>query len=565
LDGLLENHHEDIPSQPDTQVSVGCPFEVVTRFMVMVGHIALRQMLFLDVAVFCELKRRNVLREERNECLNTKKQKKKKQHGSSRNSMSASETPRNKQELSDGDDEAGVVADDQEAEYIRNVCENEIVTGKGLLAVLSPLVVTICSNPNKYEDTKLQTAASLTMAKMMMVSSCFCEDHIQLLVTVLEKSTEPITRSNLIVALGDLSYRFPNIIVPWTSHIYGRLRDLSSEVRQVTLLVLTNLIMNDMVKVKGQISEMALCIVDTEQKIAEMASMFFTELSQKGNTLYNVMPDIISRLSTPDLNLDEEKFKTIMKFVMGLIQKDRQMESLVEKLCLRFRLSENERQWSDLAYCLSLLQYSERSLRRLSENLPCYADKLHSPKVYETFCSILASMSKTSKPELKAAVAELEAKINECNSKGAEDVLVSQKAAKASGRRRTAANTPAGNRNGCAARRQPSRSTVRHNRLRRRYSDSEDSDTSDRENFDEDDIFVRPRTTTRKVTGNNKIADDTESSDEDISASPDHKRQCSDREQRKISTTSTPQTRSTSRPKYSSQTRSARKPRTWNK
>jgi len=47
--------------------------------------------------------------------------------------------------------------------------------------------------------------------------------------------------------------------------------------------------------------------------ISEMASMFFTELSQKGNTLYNVMPDIISRLSTPDLNLDEEKFKTIMK------------------------------------------------------------------------------------------------------------------------------------------------------------------------------------------------------------------------------------------------------------
>jgi condensin complex subunit 1 len=46
---------------------------------------------------------------------------------------------------------------------------------------------------------------------------------------------------------------------------------------------------------------------------SEMASIFFTELSQKGNTLYNVMPDIISRLSTPDLNLDEEKFKTIMK------------------------------------------------------------------------------------------------------------------------------------------------------------------------------------------------------------------------------------------------------------
>lgn len=102
---MLEKHHEDIPSQPDTQVSVECPFEVVTRFVVMVGHVALRQMLYLDVAVFCELKRRNMLREERDECLNTKKRKKKKQHSTNRNSlqnishisMSASETPRNKQ------------------------------------------------------------------------------------------------------------------------------------------------------------------------------------------------------------------------------------------------------------------------------------------------------------------------------------------------------------------------------------------------------------------------------------------------------------------------------------
>jgi hypothetical protein len=71
----------------------------------MIGHIALRQMLYLDVAVFCELKRRNMLREERDEALNTKSKNKKKQQRSSKNSlqntlyvsMSASETPRNRQ------------------------------------------------------------------------------------------------------------------------------------------------------------------------------------------------------------------------------------------------------------------------------------------------------------------------------------------------------------------------------------------------------------------------------------------------------------------------------------
>ena len=42
---------------------------------------------------------------------------------------------------------------------------------------------------------------------------------------------------------------------------------------------------------------MACCIVDSVDKIAGLAKLFFAELSKKGNTLYNVMPDIVSRLS----------------------------------------------------------------------------------------------------------------------------------------------------------------------------------------------------------------------------------------------------------------------------
>lgn len=84
---------------------------------------------------------------------------------------------------------------------------------------------------------------------------------------------------------------------------------------------------------------------------------------------------------------------------MQLIQKDRQMESLVDKLCQRFRASTFERQWCDLAYCLGLLQYSDRSLRRLLENLPCYAEKLTVPTIRETFSDILYQAGKTQKPE----------------------------------------------------------------------------------------------------------------------------------------------------------------------
>jgi len=42
----------------------------------------------------------------------------------------------------------GAVADDQEAEYIRNVCENEIVTGKGLLAALRYVSTPFLQSPS---------------------------------------------------------------------------------------------------------------------------------------------------------------------------------------------------------------------------------------------------------------------------------------------------------------------------------------------------------------------------------------------------------------------------------
>ena len=58
-------------------------------------------------------------------------------------------------------------------------------------------------------------------------------------------------------------------------------------------------------------------------------------LSMLGNTLYNVMPDIVSRLSDPEVGIAEENFRTIMKYIIGLIEKDKLLESLVEKLCHR--------------------------------------------------------------------------------------------------------------------------------------------------------------------------------------------------------------------------------------
>jgi condensin complex subunit 1 len=156
-------------------------------------------------------------------------------------------------------------------------------------------------------------------------------------------------------------------------------------------MVLTHLILNGMIKVKGQLGEMAKCLEDPEPRVSDLAKLFFSELATKENAVYNNLPDIISHLSIGKHAVDEETFARTMRFIFTFIDKEKQAENVVEKLCQRFRLASDERQWRDIAFCLSLLPYkSERSIKKLIDGLPFYQDKLFQPEVYKRFQEILA-------------------------------------------------------------------------------------------------------------------------------------------------------------------------------
>lgn len=52
----------------------------------------------------------------------------------------------------------------------------------------------------------------------------------------------------------------------------------------------------------------------------------------------------------------------------SIILQERQAESIIEKLCQRFRIVTDERQWRDIAFCMSLLPFkSEKSVKKLVE------------------------------------------------------------------------------------------------------------------------------------------------------------------------------------------------------
>lgn len=172
----------------------------------------------------------------------------------------AQETPSSKDSDSEDEIEAELgIAAAVEAETERQmseITETEIL-GSGLNAAFMPLLVKIVGNEGgKYNSEILMQASMLALCKFMCVSASFCEKHLPLVFSALARAPAEDTtmRANTVVALSDLAFRFPNEMEPFTSHLFDCLCDSSTYVRRSTLMALTHLILNDMVKGKQVLS-----------------------------------------------------------------------------------------------------------------------------------------------------------------------------------------------------------------------------------------------------------------------------------------------------------------------
>ncbi|WVQ76449.1 hypothetical protein IAR50_006116 [Cryptococcus sp. DSM 104548] len=416
----------ETPSTPVADAQDGNPKTTssfrLAQLVFSVGHVAIKHIVYLEL-VEREFKRR--------------KDEKAKERAAGKSG---------EKDQNDLDAVAGNAEDDI-GDLISGVREKELLYGEqSLLAVYGPMIAHICASPKRYRNPTLRQAATLAMTKLMCVSAEFCEAHLLLVFRILETSKDPVVRSNIVIALGDIAVCFGNLIDDNSDRLYQGLADPDPVVKKNTLMVLTHLILNGMIKVKGQLGEMAKCLEDPDQRISDLAKLFFTELSTKDNALYNNLQDVISHLSIGAHAVDEETFERTMRFIFTFIEKDKQAEAIVEKLCQRFRLATEERQWRDISYCMSLLPFkSERSMKRLIEGLPFYQDKLHEETVFRRFTEILAKAranKAANKPETE--MQEFERILNEHQAKGLEDqaleadVLRKTKAAK-----RRAAKRPA--------------------------------------------------------------------------------------------------------------------------
>ncbi|KAG0620104.1 hypothetical protein M758_4G189600 [Ceratodon purpureus] len=347
---------------------------------------------------------------------------------------SPSQHASNKAKVDSIDAELGLAAsEDARIDSLLEKTESEIIFGESnkrfLIGAMAPIVAKTCRNLSLMQQYPgLRSSAMLALCKLMAIDADFCDQNLQLLFTVAQSSGEAAVRSNCIIALGDLAFRFPNVLEPWTEHMYARLNDKDRKVRKNAVLVLTHLILNDMVKVKGHISEMVLRLEDEDERIQNLVKLFFHELSNKGNNpIYNLLPDILSRLSNHN-DLPQDTFRSVMQFLINSITKDKQKEGLFEKLCHRFPGTSDAKQWKDLSYCMAQLTFTDKSLKKMIELFPKYQNALGEEEVVEHFRSIVAKALKFAKPEVKAMADDFETRVAKFHEERKEHDLAMQNA-----------------------------------------------------------------------------------------------------------------------------------------
>ncbi|XP_026482950.1 condensin complex subunit 1-like [Ctenocephalides felis] len=391
----------------------------VSRILHTVGQVANNHIAFLDLNVYSELGRRKEIQQNTRQSTSSETPSVNSNPRASK-LQSASRSIRNNQSYKshmDDDNEDNeyqecINSDDLEANFVNDIMEKELLQEPAAFSYVLPFVKDILEHRNKFDDDDLEVDASGALMSFMCISSEACRQNIQLLMTVLRHSKFPVVKTNIIVGFADLLFRFPTVVEPWELYVFERLKDDNSEVKKIGLKFICQLILTNIMRPKSYISDIALFLVDEDDALKTLAEHFFKEMSTKDQNLYNALPDIISKMTDPAMNLVEAKFQKIMKSILSYISKDRHMDGLVQKLCLRLQIATDTAQICNLAFCLSILNYTLKSIQVLIDNFEIFRTHLNIPEVYTVFKNIVALGNKQSvKPEMKTLCTELDNKI----------------------------------------------------------------------------------------------------------------------------------------------------------
>ncbi|OMJ75648.1 hypothetical protein SteCoe_25172 [Stentor coeruleus] len=281
---------------------------------------------------------------------------------------------------------------------------------EGVLGKFTPIVLALVLRLDDIKTQELKKAVLISLGKIMYVNQKICEQHLELLLKIAQNNRCPYLRTISIISLSDLIMKYPNLLEQHSSCFFPLLSDPCIEVRKKSLILISHLVLNDIIKIKGLMANILLCSLD--QNLKAFVIVFIQELNQKTpNSIYNIIPDSINNLLK--MNLPHEDFKTIADIMFLYITKERQIENLTEKMSAKFK-DGNKEDWLNIGYCLTRLNLNERALRKLLDGVLWWKNKVVDDNMLKGyFIEIASKCRKNLKSDWKVVIDEFEAVIKE--------------------------------------------------------------------------------------------------------------------------------------------------------
>ena len=334
----------------------------LAQLIFVVGHIALNMIIYGENLENKIKKKYSQKEKDKNRSSSKKKKKNDK------------EDEKDKEKEKEFDDINNIVGG-QEAEVdlnislIHKIIDEDLLI-KNLIAKFVPIIITIakstlnCRSEELESNMLLYKSAIMSYCKLMLINQDFCKNNIHFIFDLLNNDTIPSDlKLNVCLSFGDLVNRFPNIMISEVNKFFEGLHSPHKEVVKYTLTVISHLVLNDMLKMKGEVVDICMLLDHKDPSIKTHVQIFFNEINNKGNNvIYNIIPKALARLSNEFKSLEYSKFKTIAQTLLKYVDKEKHIEGLMDKLFVKLKNSQDILEWRNNTFVLSELNYNTEKI-----------------------------------------------------------------------------------------------------------------------------------------------------------------------------------------------------------
>ena len=315
----------------------------------------------------------------------------------------------NKENETNEKDDINNIVGGQEAEVdlnislIHKIIDEDLLVNN-LISKYVPMITTIAKSTLKCKSEELESnmllykSAIMSYCKLMLINPEFCKNNISFIFDLLNNDAIPSDlKLNVCLSFGDLVNRFPNIMITEVNKFFEGLHSPHKEVVKYTLTVISHLVLNDMLKLKGEVVDICMLLDHKDPSIRNHVQTFFNEINNKGNNvIYNIIPKALARLSNEFKSLDYAKFKTIAITLLKYVDKEKHIEGLMDKLFVKLKNSTDIVEWRNNTFVLSELNYNTEKI--LIKFLQSYSDIIDknddNQEVKENLARIFAKFEK---------------------------------------------------------------------------------------------------------------------------------------------------------------------------